>query len=143
MRRPSDSASQRSRPAVAVLLGVEGGRGDHEAGDALGVVEREPHGGVRAHRRAGQHRALDPAVVEHGAQVLDEVVVVVGVRVRRRARGAVPARVVGDDAVARALERARAHDDVAARRGQPVQEHDGDPLPRLLAGERHAAGLHA
>ena len=51
------------------------------------------------------------------------------------------ARVVGDHAVPAALERARAHDDVAARRGQPVQQHDGDPLPRLLAGERHAVAL--
>ena len=46
------------------------------------------------------------------------------------------ARVVGDHAVARALERPRAHDHVAPRRGQPVQQHDRDALPRLLAGSR-------
>ncbi len=41
-----------------------------------------------------------------------------------------------------ALERARAHHDVAARGGEAVQQHDRDPLAVLLPGERHAAGLH-
>ena len=51
--------------------------------------------------------------------------VAVGVRARRRVGLPVAARVVGDDAVPAALERARAHHDVAARRRQPVQQHDG------------------
>ena len=52
------------------------------------------------------------------------------------------ARVVGDDPVTAALERLGAHDDVAARGGQPVEEDDRRPFAGLLAGERHAVALH-
>ena len=41
----------------------------------------------------------------------------------------------------RALERRRAHDDVAPGRGQSVQENDRLPLPGLIAGELHAVTL--
>ena len=72
-----------------------------------------------------------------------------------------PARVVGDHAVPGALERLGAHDHVAVRRGQPVQQHDRNPLACVLDGEgvlelvtgvlssimavirRHRAGLRA
>ena len=88
-------------------------------------------------------RALDPAVVEHGEQVGGEVVVAVGVgRGRRRGR-AVPARVVGDHAVAVALERLGAHHDVAARRGQAVQQDDrrSPPAPRRRASVTPPASI--
>ena len=45
----------REPPRSSAVVGVEGGRDDDEAGDALGVVEREAHERVRAHRGAGQH----------------------------------------------------------------------------------------
>ena len=50
----------------------------HEAGDALGVLERDAQQRVRAHRRAGEHRAVDAAVVEHADEVVGEVGVLVG-----------------------------------------------------------------
>jgi putative thioredoxin len=67
------------------------------------------------------------------------VTVVAGVAGRRGA--AVPAGVVRDPAVVAALEVARAHHHVSPGRGEAVQEHDGVPLPRLLAGQRDAAGI--
>jgi hypothetical protein len=105
------------------------------------VVEREAHDRVGAHRGAGEQRALDAAVVEHREQVGREVLVAVGLGRRRGRRRAVAAGVVGDHAVAVALERARAHDDVTAGGGQPVQQDHGRPLAGLLAGELHAACL--
>ena len=60
-----------------LALGRVGRRHDHEPGDAVAVVEREAHDGVRAHRGAGEHGALDPAVVEHGEQVGGERLVAV------------------------------------------------------------------
>ena len=92
------------------------------------------------------------------ARSRDEVLVAVGVRRGRRIAAPVAARVVGDDAVPGALERLRAHDDVAVRRGQPVQQHDRDALARLARRRgprpesyhrthgrhrRHRAGLRA
>jgi putative thioredoxin len=47
----------------------------------------------------------------------------------------VPARVVHQHAVPTALEVLGTHDHVAAGRGQAVQEHNRDSLPRLLTGE--------
>ena len=44
--------------------------------------------------------------------------------------------------MARALERARAHDHVAARRGEAVQADHRRPLPRLLAGDDDAVPVH-
>ena len=64
--------------------GVVGGRDDDEAGDALGDVEREAQDRVRAHRAAGEHRALELEAVEQRQQVGAEVVVAVGVGGRRR-----------------------------------------------------------
>ena len=49
-----------------------------------------------------------------------------------------PAGVVGDHPVTRALECPGAHHDVAASRRQTVQEDDRKSLPRLLAGQFHA-----
>jgi hypothetical protein len=43
------------------------------------VVEREADQGVRAHRGAGQDRAVDLAVVEHGEEVAGELLVAVPV----------------------------------------------------------------
>ena len=88
---------------------------------------------MRAHRGARQHRAVDAAVVEHGEQVGGQRVVAVRVRVAGRRRPAVAARVVGDHPVAAALEVLGSHHHVAARGGQPVQEHDGHALARLVA----------
>jgi hypothetical protein len=100
--------------------------------------ERELGDRVRPHRGAGQHGAVDAAVVEHGEQVGGQALVAVVARVARGRGAAVGAGVVGDHAMAGALERARAHHHVAPRRGQPVQQHDRAPLPRLLAGQHHA-----
>ena len=77
-RRPRaarrESASQRVEPALGRRLGVEGGRDDHERRRrARGASSANAHDRVRAHRGAGQHRALDPAVVEHREQVGREV----------------------------------------------------------------------
>ena len=57
------------------------------------------------------------------------------------ARNAVGAGVVFDHAVPGALERLRAHHDVAARRGQAVQQQDRQALAGLLAGQRHASAF--
>ncbi len=114
--------------ARAAPSGVVRGRDDDEPGDAVGVVEREPDDRVRAHRGAGQHGAVDPAVVEHGEQVAAPAARSRSPPGRRRRRAAVAAGVVGDHAVAGALERPRAHHHVAAGRGQAVQQHDRDAL---------------
>ena len=64
--------------------------------------------------------------------------VAVVVRVRRVGL-AVGARVVGDHAVAGALERARAHHHVAPGRRQPVQQHDrAAPSPASSPASSHA-----
>ena len=64
---------------------------------------------------------------------------VLGIGDVRRRRRAVAARVVGDDAVPGPLQPARAMDDVAPCGGQAVQQHDREPLPRVVGdGERHA-----
>ena len=108
--------------------GVVGRRDQDQAGDALGALEREAQRGVRAHRRAGEHRALDPVVVEDPLEVAGQAVVVVAVA---GLRGAVAARVVGEHAVAGALQGVRAHHDVAVGRRQPVEQNHRGPLPRL------------
>ena len=128
-----------ARQAVGIVVvdRVVGGRDHHQRRGALGVLQREAQQRVRAHRRAREHRALDPALVHDAAQVGHEVVVAVGVRRGRRRAAPVPARVVGDHAVPGALERLGAHDHVAVRRGQPVQQHDRDALARLLDVEVH------
>ena len=95
------------------------------AGDALGVREREAHGGVRAHRgarRAPRARRRARRAPPRGPRR--------AARSRRRSgsgagrRAAVAARVVGDHAMPGALQRARAHHDVATRRREAVQQHD-------------------
>ena len=48
------------------------------------------------------------------------------------------ARVVGDHPVAGALQRARAHNDIATGRGEPVQEHDRHAIPAILTGQGDA-----
>ncbi len=129
-RRRPRAARARARPSAASSAsraargGVERGRDDRERGDALGVLEREAHGRVRAHRGAGEQRALDARCVEHRREVARRGARSRTRRLGRGRRAAVPARVVGDHAVARALERARAHHDVAAGGGEAVQQHD-------------------
>ncbi len=73
---------------------------------------------------------VDLAVVEHGEQVGRQPVVAVVVAAVGLAVGA---RVVGDHAMAGALERPRAHHDVAPRRGQAVQQDDRRALAVLGA----------
>ncbi len=105
------------------------GRGDQDqAGDALGAPEREAQRGVRAHRRAGDHRALDPVVIEDALEVAGQAVVVVAVA---GLRGAVAAGVVGEHAVAGALQGIGAHHDVAVGCREPVEQNHRGPLPRL------------
>ena len=100
-------------------------RGDeHGRRDAVGARDRQARDRVGAHRGAGEDRALDAELVEHRLEVVGEDVVAVGVR-QWRGRGlAVAAGVVGDDAVPGALERLGPHDDVAAGRGEAVQQDD-------------------
>ena len=84
---------------------------------------------AEALKRAGP---LDPALVEDVDEVGGEVRVGVLRRERRGLARPVATGVEGDDAVARALERPRAHDDVALRRGETVEEDDRRPLPRVV-----------
>ena len=103
-RSPAASASQRSATRrVVAASGIEGRRDHDEAGDPVGVLEREAQQRVRAHRRAGQHGAVEPERVEHRAQVVGEVGVGVVVASGAGDDAPVAARVVGDDAVAGAL----------------------------------------
>ena len=127
-RSPAASASQRSAARRVVdRVGDEGRRDDDEPGHALGVLEREAQQRVRAHRRAGEHGAVDPAASSTAPQVAGER----GVGVRpvapattRRAR----ARRRRPPGGRRARSALRAHDDVAVRRRQPVEQHDRRPL---------------
>ena len=128
-------------PGSPCVRRVVGGRDHDEAGDALGLLEREAQGGVRAHRRAGEHRALDARARRAPREVGGEVVVVVGAGLRRGVRLAVAAGVVGDDAVPGALQRARAHHDIAVRGGEPVKQHDRGALPVVLDVELHAGRI--
>ena len=50
--------------------------------------------------------------------------------------------VVLDHSVLRALKRLGAHHDVAASRGQPVQQQHRQAVARLLAGQRHAPAFN-
>ena len=88
------------------------------------MLQREAQDRVRAHRGAGERGTFDPERVEHGFEVTGELLVAVAGGIGRGTGLPVPTGVVGDDAIAGALEQPRAHDDVAARRGEPVQEHD-------------------
>jgi hypothetical protein len=124
--------------AGVLALWRVGRRHEHQAGDAVAVVECQPDDRVGAHRRSGQHGALDSARVEHGEQVGGEQVVAVVAGAGRGTGAPVAAGVVGDDAVSAPLERARAHHDVAARSREAVQEHDRDAFPGLLAGQLDA-----
>ncbi len=49
--------------------------------------------------------------------------------------------VVGDHTVPGSLECLGAHHDVAPRRGQAVEQHDGRPMTMLLGGQTDSAGL--
>ena len=85
---------------------VVGGRDERERRHARGLLEREVQRSVRAHRGAREHGALAPGGVQHGAQVAREIFISVCARRGRWQRAAVPAGVVGDHAVAGALEQA-------------------------------------
>ena len=118
-------------PARQALVapGLERRGDEHGRRDAVGTRDRQARDRVRAHRGAGEHRALETELVEHRLEVVGEDVVAVRVR-QRRGRGlAVAAGVVGDDAVPGALQRLGPHDDVAAGRGEAVQQDDGGPSP--------------
>ena len=126
------------------------GRADRRRPPASASAARERDGGdrVRAHRVPGQHAACaSPRRGDHRLEVVGEL----RVDVTRPALGAgsrlaVAARVVGDDAGGRAGEQAGAVDDVAARRGQAVDQDDRRrPValsPGLVGpGERDADAL--
>ncbi len=136
--RPSARAPRRRAGAA----GSNAGRDQHERRPRAPVrIEREAQRRVRAHRGAREHGALERQLVEHGREVRGELLVAVGVRRGRRRGAPVAARVVGDDAMARALERARAHHDVAARRREPVQQDDrGAPRRSARRQPRPAGG---
>ncbi len=140
--RPSASASQRAnRSSPPCVAGSYAGVMTTNPATRSGACEREPQQRVSAHRRSREHRSLDLARVEHSLEIATEIVVGVCLGRRRRRGPAVSACVVGDHAMARALERARAHHHVPPRRGETVQEDDRRPLPRLVARERDAGAL--
>ena len=123
--RPSASASQRASSSWSRLRQPQVRRRDlHQRRDALRVREREGERRRGAHRGADQHDAVEPRSSSTASRSRDQVGVLVGARIRRGVGVAVPARVVGDHAVAGALQQPRAVHDVAARRRQPVREHE-------------------
>jgi hypothetical protein len=99
------------------------------------MVQRQPQQGVSAHRRSGQDGPLDPGGVEDRHQVAPQLLVAVLVRLWRRRGVAVTAGVVGDQPMAGARQRGRAHNHVAPRRRQAVQQHHRPALPVFLAGK--------
>jgi hypothetical protein len=74
-------------------------------------------------------------MVEDCLEVLAHILVRVGSWIGRRRRASVPSGVERDHTVAGALKRPGAHDDVAPRRGQTMQEDDGEPLARVGHGQ--------
>jgi len=95
-----------------------------------------------AHDMRAALPAVDAAVVEHRAEVRRQILVGVRLRVGRRTRGAVAARVVQHDAVARAFERARPHDDVAAGGGEAMEANDRSTVPTVLTQQDGAVRRH-
>ena len=141
VRSASLSRSQRARRSGdRYSTGSKRRRDRDDARHPLGLLQREAQARVGAHRDAGQHGALDLQRVEHRREVAVQVRIRVRVGRRGGRRAAVPAGVVGDHAMAAALQRARAHHDVAPRRGHAVQQDDGGPLPLVGHGQRHAVG---
>jgi hypothetical protein len=117
-------------------------RGDlDQRGDPLRPRKRERHRGVGAHRRAADRGPVGAEVVEHRAQVLDEVAVLVRRAVRGGGGLAVAAGVERGQPVTRAREPLGPHDGVVARRGQAVHQHHVGPFADGLARDRDAAGL--
>ena len=122
-------ASQRSSPPSRSWSGSKAGVTTTSAGTRSGWSSAKPQrscGRPSRRRRAPPARSRGRRARPPGRRRAR--------RSRRRPSGAgrrrpVAARVVGDDAVAAALEHPRAHDHVAARRGQAVQEHDRVPSP--------------
>ena len=93
---PRQRVPARERPARGGRVGIIGRRDQPQRRDALGVTQGEAQRRVRAHRGAGQHRALDVRARRAPPPGRGRVA-----RSRRRSdrarrRAAVPARVVGD-----------------------------------------------
>jgi hypothetical protein len=126
---------------VRARLALVGRRDLHQRRDPLGPRERERHCRVSTHRRAADRRPVGAQVVENGAQVLDEVAVLVRVRVGSGGGLAMPARVERREPVARARQPLRPHDRVAAGRREAVHQHHVRPRAERLTGDRGAAGL--
>ena len=135
LAQPAASASQRaSAPGSSGASGSYAGVMTTSAGDALGLrrapgarscarpSRRPPAPRVDARARRARRSGPRPGRRSRSP------------RARGRRRAPVPARVVGDDAVAGALQRLRAHDDVAPRGREAVQQHDGDPSPASSSG---------
>ena len=110
-------------------------RADHDQSrDPLGVLERVGDGRVRAHRVAGEQKRLIPDLLSDDLlEVGDELRVSITIARRGGIRLPVAASVVGDLPQAAAREAAGAVDDVAARRGEAVQQHGRPSLPQRLA----------
>ena len=97
-------APQRRRervvPAQALVAFVGNrvvrGRDDESPATRSGTSSASRRSGVRAHRRAREHGALELELVEHGEEVRRQRVVAVRVARRRGRRRAVAARVVCD-----------------------------------------------
>ena len=87
-----------------------GRRDQTERRHALGMVERHAQRGVRAHRGAGEQRALHAERVEQLNGVARQVLVGIG-PLRGRRGGAMGAGVIGDHAHSGALQGTRPHHD--------------------------------
>ena len=138
---PSASASQRASSSGSLCgsprcAGVICTSAAHPLRDARA---RTPASSRRPSRRPTSTALSRPALVEHGLEVGDQVGVLVGragpapgstrrARARRRRRPE-----------AGALQQPRPVHDVAARRRQPVREHDRRALAGPLAGQLDAA----
>ena len=78
----------------------------HQRGHAVRVGKRVGEGRRGAHRGADQHHAVQLALVEHGLEVRDQIRVLVCAGVRCGVGVTMAARVVGQHAMAGALQSA-------------------------------------
>ena len=128
-------------PGLQIPMGMPGvrRRDQHERLDTLGVLQREPQRRVGAHRDAHEHRAVDLEPLQDRAEVIHQVGVLVGRRIRRRLGVAMTAGVVGDRPKARPGQGVRAVEHVPAGGAEPMQENDGRAVALGLAAQGQVA----
>ena len=136
--RPSARRSQCASDSSGAGSPSVAGRIRTTPASSSGVIERVGGDRVAAHRVSAEQRPAR-APIARSPRPRSAASSRSRSRPRRRRPGlAVGASVVGDLPVAAARQRLGAVDHIAARRGDPVGEHDGRSLPQLLAGQpRH------